>query len=660
MVTNPVQTHDDLTSTNVAITSHSRNGQLALARKVFDEMPQRTVVSWNTIISAYSRRGRYKEALNLLSSMHFTNIKLNETTLCSGLSACARLPSFYAGKQLHCLLLKCGFQNYHLVGSGLLYFYANCCEIELARRVFDVLHQENQLLWSLMLASYVRCNMLDDALKVFDKMPVRDVAAWTAIISGFSKTDGGLEKALEFFCVMRRKGEVGPSEFTLDCVIRVCGRLTASLEGMTVHGLVIKYGFEFEHSVSDALVEFYCACKAVDEAESVFDSIDNKDPSTYNLMIKTYSLVNRFEDSIELLIKMPHKVLTSFNTMISAYSRNGDLSKAFEIFESVKEERDIVTWNSMISGYIHNNQHENALNLYKTMHRLSIKQSRSTFSSLFYACSCLGSLQTGRLLHAQVTKTPLTCNVYVGTSLVDMYSKCGRVSDAKLCFISILNPNVAAHTALINGYALHGMCREAVLLFENMVNAGVKPNEVTFVGVLSACAHAGWVNEGLKYIDQMKERYNIMPTIEHFTYAVDLLGQTGRIREAEELITKMPFDPDGVMLGALLKSCWLWFDLEAGQRVARKMVNMDPKLVSAYVIMSNMYCGFGRWNEKLEIRRVLTDLEVKKDPGYSWIEVNNEVFVFSVDDRSHPCYKMIFSALMHLTVNIHSNMQIDH
>ncbi|XP_076894202.1 pentatricopeptide repeat-containing protein At4g20770-like [Bidens hawaiensis] len=315
MVTTPVQKHD-ITSTNIAIATHSRNGQLALARKVFDEMPQRTVVSRNTIVSAYSKRGKHKEALNLLSSMHFTNIKLNETSFCSGLSVCARLPSFYAGNQLHCLVLKCGFESYHLVGSGLLYFYANCCEIGLARRVFDVLHQESQLLWSLMLVSYVRCNMLDDALNLFDKMPVRDIVAWTVIISGFSKTDGGLEKALEFFCLMRRKGEVGPSEFTLDCVIRVCGRLTALLEGMTAHGLVIKYGFEFEHSVSDALVEFYCACKAVDKAESVFDSVVHKDPSTYNLMIKTYSLVNRFADSVELFIKMPQKVLTSFNTMI--------------------------------------------------------------------------------------------------------------------------------------------------------------------------------------------------------------------------------------------------------------------------------------------------------------------------------------------------------
>ncbi|KAF5772269.1 putative tetratricopeptide-like helical domain superfamily [Helianthus annuus] len=690
IVTNCLVKHD-ITSTNMAIATHSKNGQLNTARKVFDEMPQRTVVSWNTMISTYSKWGRYGEALNILSSMHFNNVKLNETTFCSGLSACARLPSFYAGKQLHGLVLRCGLESFQLVGSALLYFYAKCCEIEEARRVFDVLHEGNALLWSLMLVCYVRCNLLDDALDVFDKMPVRDIVAWTALISGFSKTDGGLEKALEFFCLMRRRGEAEANEFTLDCVIRVCGRLDALREGMTVHGLVIKCGFEFEHWISGALIEFYCACKAIDdgkkvyrglsnpgisssnslieglvemgrieEAESVFNTLVEKDPSTYNLMIKAYSLVNRFEDSVELFFKMPRKVLASFNTMISVYSRNRDLNKACALFEAMKEERDIVTWNSMISGYIHNNQHENALNLYKTMHTLSIKGCRSTFSSLFHACSCLGSLQMGKLLHAQLAKTPLTWNVYVGTSLVDMYSKCGSVNDARLSFISIVNPNVAAYTALINGYAHHGMCTEAILLFENMVNIGVKPNVVTFVGVLSACAHAGRVNDGMKFLHQMKENYNITPTIEHFTYAVDFLGQSGRIRDAEELISKMPFEPDGVMLGALLKSCWVWFDLEVGQRVAQKMVNMDPKLISAaYVIMSNIYSGIGKWKEKMEIRRILTDSEVNKDRGYSWVEVNNEVFVFSVEDRSHPCYSIIFSTLMHLIVNIYSNMLLD-
>ncbi|XP_071732617.1 pentatricopeptide repeat-containing protein At2g22070-like [Rutidosis leptorrhynchoides] len=646
----------DITSTNMAITSHSRNGKLDIARKVFDEMPQRTVVSWNTMISAYTKWGMYDEALNILSSMHSDSVKLNDATLCSGLSACARLHLFHSCKQLHGLVLKCGFESYKRVGSVLLYFYANCFAIQEARKVFDILHKENDLVWSMMVVCYVHCNMLDDAMKVFKKVPARDTVAWTALISGFSKIDGGFKKALELFCLMRRTGETKPNEFTFDCVIRACGRLARLQEGITIHALAIKYGYEFEHSITSTLIEFYCACGEIDaakrayvgvlnpsvsdsnslieglletgrveEAEMVFNGLVTKDPTTYNLMIKAYSLVGRFYDSIKLFNKMTKKVIASINTMISVYYRNNDLNKALELFEIAKEEKDTVTWNSMISGYIHNNQHENALKLYITMHRLRVERSRSTFSSLFHACSCLGSLRMGQLLHAQSAKTPLAHNVYVGTALVDMYSKCGNIIDAKLSFIDILNPNVAAWTALINGNAHNGMSSEAILLFDNMVNEGVKPNGATFTAVLSACVHAGWVDCGMRYFHLMKDFYKIEPTIEHFTYVVDLLGQSGRIQEAEEVIMKMPFEPDGVLLGALLKACWLWLDLEVGQRVAQKMVNIDPKLTSGYVIMSNLYSGVGKWNEKIEVRRILRDLKVTKDPGCSWVEVGNEI-----------------------------------
>ncbi|KAI3504006.1 hypothetical protein L1887_32550 [Cichorium endivia] len=478
----------------MAITSNARNGQLDIARKLFDEMPQRTVVSWNTMISAYSKSGRFEEALNVLSTMHFNNVKLNETTCCSGLSACARLPSFITGKQLHGLIFKHGLESFQLVGSALLYFYANCNEIQEARRVFNILHERNELLWSLMLVCYVHCNMLDDALDLFKRMPTRDTVSWTVLMSGFSKRDGGSHKALELFCLMRRSDETDPNEFTFDCVIRACGRLGFLLQGKIIHGLVIRYGFEFEHSITGALIDFYCACKEIDdgkrayhglsnstisdsnsliegligvsmieEAEIMFNWLAKKDPKTYNLMIKGYSSVGRFNDSIQLFLKTPRKDLSSLNTMISVYSRNGNLNKAIEIFEVTKEERNTVTWNSMISGYIHNNQQETALKLYKTMHKLNINKSRSTFSTLFHACSSIGSLRNGQLLHAQLAKTPLASNVYVGTSLVDMYSKCGSINDARSSFLSIVNPNVAAWTALVNSYAHHGHFLEAHL-----------------------------------------------------------------------------------------------------------------------------------------------------------------------------------------------------
>lgn len=673
-------------STNIAVNNAFESGQLDLARKLFDEMPDRTVVSWNTMISGYSRRGKFSEALSLVSVMHCSNMKLNETTFSSILSVCARLPSHRDGKQVHCLVLKSGSESFELVGSSLLYFYANCFEIQEARRVFDVLHEINKLLWSLMLVGYVQCNLLKEALDVFNAMPNRDVVAWTTMISGYSKSDDGCEKALELFWLMRECGKVAPNEFTLDCVIRTCGRVGLLHEGRAVHGLFIKYGFAFEHSISGALIDFYCNCKAIDdamrvyyrllnpcsndsnmligelimmgrieEAELIFNGLVQRNLASYNLMLKGYSLSGRIEDSKKLFDEMPQRNLASSNTMISVYSRNGEMDKALELFEETKEEGNPVTWNSMISGYIYNDQHENALNLYVTMHTSSISQTRSTFSALFHACSCLGSLQQGQLLHAHLIKTPFVSNAYVGTALVDMYSKCGSITDAQASFICISYPNVAAWTALINGYAHHGLGSEAVLLLERMLDQGVNPNAATFVGVLSACTRAGLVNEGMRFIHTMKECYGVTPTIEHFTCAVDLLGRSGHLQEAEELIKEMPIEADSFIWVALLNACWFWMDMKVGERVAEKMFTLDPKPLSAYVIMSNIYAVLGKWGEKMQVRKILMGLKVKKDRGCSWIEINNGVHVFSVQDRTHPCCNAIYSTLGHLTTNCKLN-----
>ncbi|CAK9138443.1 unnamed protein product [Ilex paraguariensis] len=521
-------------------------------------------------------------------------------------------------------------------------------------------------------------------------MPKRDVIAWTTLLSGYSKSEGGCEKALELFWLMRDSSEAVPNEFTFDCVIRACGRVGVLHEGRAVHGLVIRYGCELEHSITCALVDCYCNCKAMDDAKRVYDRLVNpclndsnmligglvmlgrieeakiifddlaeRNPVSYNLMIKGYAVSGQVEVSERLFLEMPCRTLASSNTMISVYSRSGEIDKALKLFDETKGEGNTVTWNSMISGYIQNGLHEEALNLYITMLRLSMWQSRSTFSALFHACSCLGSLQQGQLLHAHLAKTPFESNVYVGTALIDMYSKCGSIADARASFISISYPNVAAWTALINGYSHHGLGSEAILLFEHMLEQEVDPNGATFVGVLSACIRAGLVKEGLRFFQSMKGCYGITPTLEHFTCAVDLLGRAGHLREAEELIKEMPIKADKVIWGALLNACWFRMDMEAGERVAEKMLSLDPKPISAYIILSNIYSGLGRWREKMKVRKIIRGLEVKKDPGCSWIELNNRVHVFSVEDRTHPYFDVICATLEYLTTNVNSTVQYD-
>ncbi|CAA0830865.1 Pentatricopeptide repeat-containing protein [Striga hermonthica] len=674
----------DVVSANKAITSCWRAGDLDGARHLFDSMPVRTAASWNTIITGYSKSDMLQQALTLFSTMLRSNVSPNETTFSLSLSVCGRVGSLSGGRQVHGLVVKSGHVKFKHVGSSLLHAYASCSRIWDARVVFDELIEDNELLWSPMLAGFVDCGLMGQACNVFDKMPKRGVVEWTTLISGYAKSDNGFEKALELFNMMRESMiHDGPNEFTLDCLVRGCSESGDLSTGRALHGLVVKSGLEREHSVCGALVCLYSRYESMDEAqtvcnsvsglalgnmneliggfvnlgkiekaESIFFGMPKKNPVTYNIMIKGYASCSRFEDAERLFMQMPVKTLSSLNTMIMAYAKNGELKKAVYLFDKAKNEKSPITWNSIITGHILNDGHEDAFRLYLAMCRSSIPRTRSTFSILFHSCACTGSLQQGRLLHAHLSKTPFSSNVFVGTSLIDMYSKCGSMSDAHTAFTSISSPNVAAWTALINGLAHHRPSPEVLLLFRLMMESGVAPNAATFVAVLSACARSGSVGPGLRLFRSMTEDHGIKPALEHLTCVVDLLGRAGLLHEAEELVESTEIKADGYLLISLLHASWHWMDMGLAERVERRMVEMGlSQSASAYVIVSNMYSGLGKWEKKKAVRDTLRDLGGKKDPGWSWVDVNNRTHVFSVDCRENPQSDVIYANLESLSVN---------
>lgn len=630
------------------------------------------------MITGYSKWNSNPSALALISLMHGSGVKFNDSTFSISLSVCGRARALIEGKQVHGFVFKSGHQRVKLVGSGLLYLYANSCDMVDGRKVFDELYEENELLWSLMLGGYVGCNSMAEARSIFHQMPSRGVVEWTTLISGYTKSEDGCEKALELFNVMRESGEADPNEFTLDCVVRGCGRTWDLRSGRAIHGLVIKYGFEDEGSLHSALVYLYSSCESIndaknvcsrsvqdsnelirgllkmdrmEEAESIFGNMAEKDTDSYVMMIKAYSRNGRVEESEALFMQMPLKVLSSLNTMISVYSRYGKMDKALELFEKARLEGSSVTWNSMISGYIHNDRHENALELYQTMRRSSISTTASTFTVLLHACACLGSLQQGVILHCHLAKTPFSSSVCTGTALVDMYSKCGSISEARVAFSCISSPNVAAWTALINGHSHHGLGYDAVSLFNLMLERGVTPNAATFVALLSACARAGLLEKGMGFFQSMKEEYGITPTKEHLNCVVELLGRSGLVREAEEVVQSMPTETDKVVLTTLLHASCYWMEMEVAERVAGKMRAMGLNSEAAGIIMSNIYSGMGKWGKKMKVRDALRDEGYKKDPGCSWIDVNNRSHVFLVNCRNHPNSDMIYAALESLKSN---------
>uniref|UniRef100_UPI0040747504 Synthetic PPR-DYW protein n=1 Tax=synthetic construct TaxID=32630 RepID=UPI0040747504 len=512
-----------------------------------------SVFSWNSKIRGYARNGQPEEALSLYSQMRRSGIKPDNYTFPFVLKACASLSSLKEGKQIHGHVIKSGFESDVYVQSALIDMYAKCGELE-------------------------------DARKVFDEMPERNVVSWNAMISGYAQ-NGQSEEALELFREMQQEG-IKPSEFTFCSVLSACASLGSLEMGKQIHGYVIKSGFESIVFVGNALIDMYAKCGSIEDARKVFD-------------------------------EMP--------------------------------ERTVVSWTAMISGYAQNGQSEEALELFREMQREGVKPDEVTLPSVLSACANLGALEQGKQIHAYVIKSGFESDVFVGSALIDMYAKCGSIEDARKVFDKMPERDVVSWNAMIAAYAQHGHGKEALQLFQQMQQEGVKPSEVTFTSILSACSHAGLVDEGHHYFESMSPDYGITPRVEHYGCMVDLLGRAGRLDEAEDLIKSMPFQPNVVVWGTLLGACRVHGDVERGERAAERILELDPESAAPYVLLSNIYAAAGRWDEAAKVRKLMKERGVKKEPGCSWIEVNNKVHEFVAGDKSHPQTKEIYAELERLS-----------
>ncbi|KAL6188870.1 hypothetical protein ACLB2K_040261 [Fragaria x ananassa] len=208
--------------------------------------------------------------------------------------------------------------------------------------------------------------------------------------------------------------------------------------------------------------------------------------------------------------------------------------------------------------------------------------------------------------------------------------------------------DVVSWTSIIVGAAQHGRAEEALTLYDGMVGAGIKPNEVTFVGLIYACSHVGFVSKGRAIFRSMIEDYGIRPCLQHYTCFLDLLSRSGHLGEALNVISSMPFEPDEPTWAALLSACKHHGDTQMGIRVADHLLSLNPEDPSSYILLSNVYAGAGMWQNVAKVRKLMTEREVKKNPGYSSIDVGKESQVFYAGETSHPMKDEIFCLLKEL------------
>ncbi|CBI20738.3 unnamed protein product, partial [Vitis vinifera] len=644
---------------NNLLTMYSKCGSLSSARQVFDTTPERDLVTWNAILGAYaasvdSNDGNAQEGLHLFRLLRASLGSTTRMTLAPVLKLCLNSGCLWAAEGVHGYAIKIGLEWDVFVSGALVNIYSKCGRMRDARLLFDWMRERDVVLWNMMLKGYVQL---------------------------------GLEKeAFQLFSEFHRSG-LRPDEFSVQLILNGClWAGTDDLElGKQVHGIAVKSGLDSDVSVANSLVNMYSKMGCAYFAREVFNDMKHLDLISWNSMISSCAQSSLEEESVNLFIDLLHEGLkpdhftlasitlataakacgclvlldqgkqihahaikAGFDSdlhvnsgILDMYIKCGDMVNAGIVFNYISAPDD-VAWTSMISGCVDNGNEDQALRIYHRMRQSRVMPDEYTFATLIKASSCVTALEQGRQLHANVIKLDCVSDPFVGTSLVDMYAKCGNIEDAYRLFKKMNVRNIALWNAMLVGLAQHGNAEEAVNLFKSMKSHGIEPDRVSFIGILSACSHAGLTSEAYEYLHSMPNDYGIEPEIEHYSCLVDALGRAGLVQEADKVIETMPFKASASINRALLGACRIQGDVETGKRVAARLFALEPFDSAAYVLLSNIYAAANRWDDVTDARKMMKRKNVKKDPGFSWIDVKNMLHLFVVDDRSHPQADIIY------------------
>ncbi|MED6120352.1 Pentatricopeptide repeat-containing protein, chloroplastic [Stylosanthes scabra] len=351
----------------------------------------------------------------------------------------------------------------------------------------------------------------------------------------------------------------------------------------------------------------------------------------------------RFVHKLLEQLKLDYDV-SVMNSLISMYSKCKRVDIAASIFHNMKAKTN-VTWNAMILGYAQNGCVKEALNLFCMMQCKGSKPDSFTLVSAITALADLSVTRQAKWIHGLAIRTLMDKNVFVATALVDMYAKCGEVHTARKLFDMMQERHVITWNAMIDGYGTHGLGRAAVDLFDQMHKGAIKPNQITFLSVISACSHSGLVEEGLYYFESMKENYGLEPAMDHYGAMVDLLGRAGRLDEAWKFIEQMPVKPGITVLGAMLGACKIHKNVELGEKAADRLFDLDPDEGGYHVLLANMYASASMWDKVAMVRTSMERKGLQKTPGCSLVELRNEVHTFYSGSTNHPQSERIYGFL---------------
>eukprot|EP00257_Ricinus_communis_P019936 XP_015579060.1 pentatricopeptide repeat-containing protein At3g09040, mitochondrial [Ricinus communis] len=639
------------------INMYAKCKELEAAKKVFDPIDERNVVLWNAMVGGYAQNGYAHEVIELLSNMKSCGFHPDEFTYTSILSACACLEHVEGGRQLHSIIIKNKFASNLFVGNALIDMYA-------------------------------KSGFLEDARKQFELMKSRDNVSWNAIIVGYVQE----EDEVEAFLMFQKMHLVGilPDEVSLASILSACANVEGFEQGKPIHCLSVKSGLETSLYAGSSLIDMYAKCGDVGSAQKILKSMPEHSVVSINALIAGYAPVN-LEEAIILFEKMqaeglnpseitfaslldgcggPEQLILGIQihclilkrglqydddflgvSLLGMYVKSLRKTDARILFSEFSNPKSTILWTAMISGLAQNNCSDEALQFYQEMRSCNALPDQATFVSVLRACAVLSSIGDGREIHSLIFRTGLDLDESTCSALIDMYAKCGDVRSSMQVFEDMHSKNdVISWNSMIVGFAKNGYAENALRIFNEMKQAHVIPDDVTFLGVLTACSHAGRVSEGRQIFDSMINYYKIQPRVDHCACMVDLLGRWGFLQEAEEFIYKLNSEPHAMIWATMLGACRIHGDDIRGQRAAEKLLELEPQNSSPYVLLSNIYAASDNWDEVNSLRRSMKEKGVKKFPGCSWIVVGQQTNTFVAGDKSHSSAGQIEVVLKDLTV----------
>lgn len=632
---------------NSLVNFYAKCGDLPKAKLVFEAIPDKDVVSWNSLINGYSQQGQNgsSHVMELFQRMRVENAFPNAHTFAGVFTAASYAsPDVFGGRQAHALAIKADSFYDVFVGSSLLNMYCKASLVLDARKVFDRMLERNSVSWATMISGYAVQRLAGDALALFG--------------------------------LMRRRNEVKEevNEFVLTGVLSALVLPEFVGTGKQIHCLAVKIGLISFVSVENALVTMYAKCGSLDDALRTFKTSGDKNSITWSAMITGFAQSGDSQKALDLFSHMHFsgvmpseftfvgvinacsdigaleegKQVHSYSlklgfefqiyimtALVDMYAKCGNVSDARKGFDYLREP-DIVLWTSMIGGYVQNGENEASLTLYCRMQREGMMPNELTMASVLKACSSLSAFEQGRQIHARTIKYGFSLEVPIGSALSTMYAKCGNLEDGNLVFRRMPMRDTVSWNAMISGLSQNGRGTEALELFEEMRLEGAKPDYITFVNVLSACSHMGLVERGWIYFNMMSNEFGIGPRVDHYACMVDVLSRAGKLDEAKEFIESATIDHGMCLWRILLSACRNYHNYELGAYAGEKLMELGSQESSAYVLLSSVYTALGRSKDVERVRSLMKLRGVSKEPGCSWIELKSQVHVFVVGDEMHP------------------------